>query len=391
MKCWGQGRAVFASVRHQGLVALLCGAVFWEAGGAAKPTTEPVQMSAANAISSHNVPGQVVAVSPELLRQPQGVSPDRYVVQKGDTLWDISSRFLANPWLWPEIWLTNPQIANPHLIYPGDVVSLEWINGRPRLRIERNNGAKKLQPLVRTTPLPQPVPAIPMDAIHSFIQQARFIGERQIEESPYVLMPADGHLMAAEGMDVFARALPKEAGDVWQMMRAGQPYYDPVTNELLGREGIAVGTARVLQAGDPARLQVETSLRETLPGDLLLPVLDEEYNPELLLQPVAEEVEARVVAGFDVITRVGQYQIVTLNCGSAHNLQLGATFEGYAQAQRVQDNIRGNGEDVMLPGEYRGLAVVFRIDDKVAHALVMRSEQPMQVGDHLRSPLLSDR
>jgi hypothetical protein len=328
-----------------------------------------------------------VTVPPELLRQP--AAPTRYVVQKGDTLWDISSHFLANPWLWPEIWLVNPQIANPHLIYPGDIISLQWVNGKPVLRIDRGDGVQRLKPLVRTTPLPQPVPALPMAAIQSFIEHARFIDEDAAKDAPYILAPADGHLMAAKGMDVFARRLAPDAAPNWQIMRAGQRYYDPETGELLGREGIVVGAASVLQYGDPARLKIDDSLRETLRGDLLFPAADEPYVPELLLQPVAADGSARVVAGFDVITRIGQYQIVTLNSGRESGLQLGATFEGFAPDEEIRDTVAEKAESVWLPGEYRGLAVVFRVDERVSHALVMNAQQAMRVGDYLRSPLLS--
>ena len=365
-------------------------AALFAVGCASTPTAPESQEPAAPLaqVAPENTLGVAVSVPPQLIRP---AAPTRYVVVKGDTLWDISSRFLSNPWLWPEIWLVNPQIKNPHLIYPGDIVSLEWINGKPVLRIERDDGIKRLKPIVRTTPLPQPVPALPMDAIQSFIQHARFIDEGAAENAPYMLAAADGHLMAAKGMDIYARGFGEDRTTTWQMVRAGKRYYDPVTAEYLGQEGIGVGTAEVLVVGDPARLRIENSLREALPGDLLFPVPEEEFIPELLLQPVAEDIEARVVAGFDVITRVGQFQIITLNCGSEHDLALGATFEGFAQNTRIEDNVRGDGALVTLPGEYRGLAVVFRIDEKVAHALVMNAEQPMQAGDHLRSPLLSAR
>lgn len=353
---------------------------------ATQPDTSAESAPIAQAEPSNHL-GVAVSVPPQLIRAS---APTRYVVVKGDTLWDISSRFLSNPWLWPEIWLVNPQIKNPHLIYPGDIVSLEWINGRPVLRIERDDGVKRLKPLVKTTPLPQPVPALPMEAIQSFIEHARFIDETAAATAPYILAPADGHLMAAKGMDVYARGFGDDQTETWQIIRAGQHYYDPVTKELLGREGISVGEAEVLQAGDPARLKISDSLREALRGDYLFPVAEEEFIPELLLQPVPEGTEARVVAGFDVITRIGQYQIITLNCGSEHDLELGATFEGFGQDSVITDTVRGKGEKVALPGEYRGLAVVFRVDKKVAHALVMNAEQAMRVGDYLRSPLSSD-
>lgn len=353
------------------------------------PRYEPVQeVAPARPVEVNNL-GMAVSVPPELLRQ-SSMAPSRYVVQKGDTLWDISSLFLANPWLWPEIWLANPQIQNPHLIYPGDVVSLEWVNGKPVIRIERG-GIEKLTPRVRSTDLAQPVPALPMDAIRSFLGSAQFIDQAAAESAPYMLAAADGHLMAAEGMDIFARRFGDSTEKRWQILRAGQRYYDPETKELLGQEGIAVGTAVVLKSGDPARLVIEESLREALRGDLLFPVPEEDYTPELLLQPVPRDTDARVIAGFDVVTIVGQYQIVTLNLGSDQDLKAGATFEAFGQDETIEDTVAGEGEQVVLPGEYCGLAVVFRVDQKVAHALVMSAQQALRVGDHLRSPLLSNR
>ena len=76
--------------------------------------------------------------------------PAHYVVKKGDALWDISARFLRSPWRWPDIWYVNPQIANPHLIYPGDRLDLVYVNGKPQLRLSR--GPVKLSPQVRSRP-----------------------------------------------------------------------------------------------------------------------------------------------------------------------------------------------------------------------------------------------
>lgn len=312
-------------------------------------------------------------------------APTRYVVQKGDTLWDIASRFLADPWLWPEIWLVNSFIKNPHLIYPGDIVSLEWIDGRPRLSIDRG-GVTRLSPRVRSTPIEQALPTLPMDAIRNFLKSARFIDEEAFQAAPYVLTPADGHLMAAEGMDVFARGFADDPREQWQLIRAGQQYIDPVTGEILGREGIAVSLASLRQAGDPARYTIHDSQREALRGDRLFPLPEETELADLLLMPAPEELEARVVAGFDVTTVVGQYQIVSVNAGQNRHLKPGMVFEVFAPDQWVEDSVRGAAEQVALPGLYRGVAVVFAVDERVSHALVMSAVQAIRAGDYMRSP-----
>ncbi|NVJ57282.1 MAG: LysM peptidoglycan-binding domain-containing protein, partial [Vibrionaceae bacterium] len=70
-------------------------------------------------------------------------APTTYTVVKGDTLWDISAMYLDSPWLWPRLWQVNPDIDNPHLIYPGDRLSLIWRDGHPVL---------SLKPMVKLSP-----------------------------------------------------------------------------------------------------------------------------------------------------------------------------------------------------------------------------------------------
>ena len=103
--------------------------------------------------------------------------PESYVVQKGDTLWDISGKFLSKPWKWPEIWHANPQVANPHLIYPGDRLSLVYVDGQPRIMLNRgaSRGTIKLSPKVRSTPMAEAIPTIPLEAINSFLLSNRIV------------------------------------------------------------------------------------------------------------------------------------------------------------------------------------------------------------------------
>src|SRR5690554_4306731 len=115
--------------------------------------------------------------------------PDQYTVVKGDTLWDISGKFLRQPWKWPEIWHANPQVKNPHLIYPGDVLSLVYIDGKPRLVLNRGTGGTiKLSPGIRKTPMAEAIPSIPLEAINSFLLSNRIIDSKEkFEDAPYVV------------------------------------------------------------------------------------------------------------------------------------------------------------------------------------------------------------
>ena len=130
-------------------------------------------------------------------------SPDRYVVQEGDTLWDISTIFLAEPWRWPEIWAVNPEVADPDLIYPGDVLNLIYVDGRPRIVMDRGDRpAVRLSPQVRETPLPSPIPAIPRQALAGFLSENRIVDREEFETAPYLLASTTGNLLMGAGHEV---------------------------------------------------------------------------------------------------------------------------------------------------------------------------------------------
>ncbi len=339
-----------------------------------KNTLAAVLAAALVALAAHAA--QEVALNPE--------HPDRYVVKRGDTLWDIAARFLRDPWLWPEIWYVNPQIENPHLIYPGDVISLAYVDGKPRLVLERGRRTVKLSPRVRELPLDEAIPTIPLDAIRPFLSRPRVLGEAEFEAAPYVVASADEHLIAASGMRVYARGVDQGRGARYAVLRRGEVYRDPDTGEVLGLEAIHVADAEVQRAGDPAVLVLRRSSRETLPGDRLFPVGEDRYTDNFLPRAPGQRVEGRIIAVFDGVSRIGQYQVVVLNRGARDGMEPGHVLAVYRAGETIRDPVRK--EKVTLPDERAGIVMVFRTFDRVSYALVMSATRAIRVLDRVRNP-----
>src|SRR5688572_26578796 len=207
-------------------------------------------------------------------------APDQYVVKTGDTLWDISRVFLREPWYWPEIWYVNPQVANPHLIYPGDVLKLVYVDGQPRLTVaqrggetvERGQGGKRLSPEVRREPLSQAVTAIPYDVVASFMGRPTLLTKDQVKTAPYIVALRDSHMIGAIGNEVYARGIDEAAPETrYSVIHVGEQLRDPDSNDLLGYSGLYVGSGPVATQGDPAKILMTDSTREVLQGDKVFP------------------------------------------------------------------------------------------------------------------------
>ncbi len=313
--------------------------------------------------------------------------PDRYVVVKGDTLWDISARFLRDPWLWPEIWYANPEIKNPHLIYPGDVITLVYIDGKPRLRVERGMPTVKLSPHARETKLDQAIPTIPLDAIRPFITEPQITTEDALEAAPYVVQSAGEHLVVGAGERIYVRAIPVDEPSRWIVVRKGDTFVDPVTGENLGVEAMYVGDARLQHTGDPATLLVTRSNREALIGDRLLPAAGDTYDTNFMPRAPDRTVEGQILSVVDGVNQIGRYQVVVINRGEREGLRPGDVLAVYQRGETVPDQVSEARRDVVkLPDERAGLLMVFRTFEKVSYALVMRASTNMHVADMVRNP-----
>jgi hypothetical protein len=314
-------------------------------------------------------------------------APDRYVVVPGDTLWGIAERFTDSPWRWPELWNMNrDQIKNPHRIYPGDVIVIDRLRGQLALA-----GTSKLAPKIRAESLAaEAIPAIAPNIIEPFLTRPLLVEPDGMEQAPRIVALDEGRVVAGGGGKAFVAGMGASKEVSWNLYRTGGPLVDPDTNTTLGYEAIYLGTARVLQAGDPATVELASVTQEVGIGDRLVPA----GRPEIVRyapHAPATNVQGRVMSiygGLRTVGEAGQHSIITLNRGRADGLELGHVLALHRDRGAVVDRTRPEGapEIVQLPDERYGLAFVFRVFDRVSYALVMNVSRPVTPKDVVRTP-----
>jgi hypothetical protein len=318
--------------------------------------------------------------------------PETYVVQVGDTLWGIASMFLRDPWLWPEIWQVNPQVENPHLIFPGDILSLAYLgDGSPVIQLERGpqsagvSGFERLSPRIRSTPLEEAISTIPYDTIAAFLSRPRVIERDQVDDLPYIVAHREG-LIASEGRDVYARGVDAVVGTVFNVVERGEELVDPDNNDVLGYQGIYVGQGRVDRVGDPLTLRMLETEREAIVGNLLMP--EEDVNRMNFLPRAPEqELEGRIISVLSGVSLIGQYSVVVINRGTNHGLEPGHVLRAYQAGRVIRDTQRrAFGQKVRLPDEPAGTMMVFRTAERLSYALVMDATTPLALLDIVRNP-----
>jgi hypothetical protein len=319
--------------------------------------------------------------------------PDTYVVQRGDTLWDIASMFLRDPWYWPEIWQINPQVENPHLIFPGDMLSLAYLgDGRPVINLERgpqnataSGGFERLSPRIRSQPLEDAIATIPYETIAAFLSRPRLIEKDGIDDLPYIVANREG-LLGGEGMDVYVRGTNEPVGSVFNVVERGEELVDPDTKDVLGYQGIYVGQGRLDRTGDPSTLRLLETEREAVAGNLLM---DEEDVSQLNFLPRSpdREVEGRIISVLSGVSQIGQYAVVVINRGSEAGLEPGHVLRAWQNGRTVRDTQRSAfGQKVRLPDEPAGTMMVFRTSERISYALVMEASSPLSLLDSVRNP-----
>lgn len=362
---------------------------------AARTSTMPSGSSSMDANrsapTSVGQPQQVLQQVSEPMPLASG-APGEYVVQEGDTLWDIAATFLRDPWYWPEVWYVNPQVENPHLIYPGDTLALVMINGQQRITNVRV-ATYRLSPQARITPLSESITSIPYEQISAFLSKGLVLEKDQADALPYILSTRGDHLIAAAGNDIYIRGGdPAPNGTRYSVVHVGDELRDPDNNDLLGYQGIYVGEGALSRGGDPATVSLTDTNREALNGDRLIP---ETVDIPLNFFPKAPDIDidGQIISVVDGVSLIGQYQVVVLNRGARNGLTPGDVLTVYQAGEEINDryaggilNTIGGGELVKLPDEEAGTVMIFKVYDRIGYGLVMEATSDIHVLDSVRNP-----
>ena len=314
--------------------------------------------------------------------------PQRYVVQSGDTLWGIASRFLEDPWRWPEIWHANPFIDNPHLIYPGDVLLLTSIDGQPALKVLRreNLAVEKLEPRIREEAVDDAITTIPPGVIQPFLTVPLVVDRGVMEDLGYVVVGVEGNIVLGTPAEFYARRISQPYTALYQVFRPGDDLFHPVTREYLGTEAVYLGDARMVRADETSKLLITKSVEEVAPSDRLLPV-DEEEIVQPYFHPRAPDgdVLGYIIKAPRGVSEIGPYSIVVISLGRANGIEEGHVLRIRDRKEPVQDPVTR--DLIELPEEDSGLLMVFRAFDRVSYALVMSASRAIHINDSLVSPL----
>ena len=334
--------------------------------------------------------------------------PESYVVKKGDTLWDISATFLNDPWKWPRLWDVNPQIANPHLIYPGDQLTLVFIDGQPRLV---RNGANEGKPHIRKTPegrviaKSNAVPAVDLALIQNYLVQNRVVDADWFAQQPMVLAgesPSRHHVVG----DVIYIDSELPLNQKLGMYERGRDFFNKQTGEALGQEAILASTGQVIESGKVSKVKILSNYRETKAGFRALPMEDEALMSAYFTPKPAElKTPATVLAIESTMREAGKLNVVYLDKGTQDGVEPGEVFSIYRDGEEIVINNDGqpvpaaertaydnvvaslsSERAIKMPDIYHGKLLVFKVFDKASLGLIVSTERSVRVDDKLIAP-----
>ena len=336
-------------------------------------------------------------------------APKTYTVIKGDTLWDISAVFLEQPWLWPKLWRVNPEVRNPHLIYPGDILRLTYDeNGEPVIVVEKSKPSYKWSPEVRKTTDNSAVGTLPLEVIAPYLVYENLFTAEELAKLPHVIGSDEGYRSSITGFKVYV-SQDLALASTYAIYSKGEELFDPETDESIGYYMSLTGTAQVLNTGDmqnkvPATMKVNSVKREIHSGDYVVPVNEGQTLPSVFdMKAVDESVRGRIIKAASDNREFGKYEVVMINKGAEHNIAAGNVFGIKRKSPSVLkgkngpiykveaprwDRMLGDDEDVdyKMPEEPLGEMMVFKVYQQASMAIILNTQKPSRLQDIVTAP-----
>lgn len=308
--------------------------------------------------------------------------PDQYIVKRGDTLWDIATIFLAKPWHWPAIWQVNAQIENPHLIYPGDQLSLVYQAGKPQLEISRK--AVRLGPSMRISPLPEPIRALPSVSPEVFYDRSQIISFELLDTAARVVSLSDGRLMNTDADELMVVGDLPEQAQSYAIYRPSDRLIDPQSKELLGIQMDFIANIEQLQSTGALALfsaTLKDGRREVRVGDSVLLKVAEKSTSRVLPQQSSQPNGGQIISTAGHQQLIGQYDSVTINRGAREKTKVGDVLLVKQPAVRVYDPV--GRKSYQVPGQEMGVMMVYQVFEKASYGMIMEAQQPIKVLDNI--------
>ncbi|MDD5056899.1 MAG: LysM peptidoglycan-binding domain-containing protein [Sideroxydans sp.] len=341
-------------------------------------------------------------------------APDRHIVVKGDTLWDISAKFFKDPWKWPQLWLLNKEnVKDPHWIYPGNVIYLDRSSGTltvnevpvaqsitasgivatgeastaeaaPIAPVIPSNVVKlhpKAQLVAQNT---EAIPAIPLNIISSFLSRPLVVETEELDSSPKLVGTYEQRALLSFDDIAYVKDLPHDKGTRWQIYRPSVSFVDPDTDEELGQEVMYLGDATVEKFGDPSTLRITKAVMEIHKGDYFAQATSG-YSSNYVPHAPSSTISARVISVYGGVQQAGQRAVITLNKGRRDGIEEGLILGLYQKGEIIKTKGWFT-PNIVLPDMRYGLVMVFRVFNKVSYALVMETKLPVQLLDRAGNP-----
>lgn len=310
--------------------------------------------------------------------------PQNYTIKKNDTLWGIANRYLKNPWQWQQLWQCNPQIHNPHLIYPGDKLHIKIVNGKPCLSTEPQ--VVKLSPGMKIEKGKSPIPPIPLALIKPFLTKSRVMTKTQFLKAPYVIAHQGEHLISTRGSQIYVRGLNNRHRTRFVVLHREEDYIDPLTKDYLGTEARYVATVELESYADPATFKVLAARGVINDGDRLFPLENTASLTQFIPQVPKRKVDAQIIAILRSISQVGRFNIVALNYGTSIGARSGQVLTIWKTGGVIHDKYtQGDDDKVRLPNKKIGKLMIFKTFSNVSYALVMEASQAVRLLDRVTS------